>query len=155
MDYVIELRTLAADSGWNRSALIDGFLHGLSPWVKDQLITLEIPNDFDEVIVMTNKTDWSIQERETENEDFWQNSVSEMAILVSSVFWASQFPVWAHVIRAYVARENQVVSRREVQEILGGSLPVLWSAQSSPGQRFFKEPGSSQRDGTSEPNSLS
>lgn len=63
MDYAIEFRTLAADSRWNMSALIDAFLHRLSPGVKEQLITLEIP---DEVIAMTNKIDRRIQDRESE-----------------------------------------------------------------------------------------
>lgn len=57
MDYAIEFCTLAADSGWNGSALIDAFLHGLSPQVKDLLIALEIPENSDEVRALTNKID--------------------------------------------------------------------------------------------------
>lgn len=56
MDYAIEFRTLAADSGWNDSALIDAFLHGLAAKVKDQLILLDIP-DLDGVIALINKID--------------------------------------------------------------------------------------------------
>lgn len=43
MDYAIDFRTLATGSGWNNAALVDAFLHGLSPKIKDQLIVLEIP----------------------------------------------------------------------------------------------------------------
>lgn len=42
MDYAVEFRTLAADSGWNNSALADTFLCGLSAKIKDQLISRDI-----------------------------------------------------------------------------------------------------------------
>lgn len=42
MDFAIDFRTLAEDSGWNDSALIDAFLHGLEAKVKDQLILLDV-----------------------------------------------------------------------------------------------------------------
>lgn len=48
-DYAIEFCTLAPDSGWNKSALINAFLHGPALQVKDQLITLEIPDELNEL----------------------------------------------------------------------------------------------------------
>lgn len=45
LDYAIELRTLAANSGSNNAALIDTFLSGLSPTIKDQLISLDLPDN--------------------------------------------------------------------------------------------------------------
>lgn len=53
-----------ADSGWNNSALTDAFLHGLSPKVKDQLISLDIPDNLDGVIALTNKINRQIQDSE-------------------------------------------------------------------------------------------
>ncbi len=40
MDYAIEFRTLAADSGWNQPALVDAFFNGLSERVKDLSLML-------------------------------------------------------------------------------------------------------------------
>lgn len=42
MDFAIDFRILAADSGWKDSALIDAFLHGLAAKVKDQLVSLDV-----------------------------------------------------------------------------------------------------------------
>lgn len=63
MDFAIEFRTLAADSGWNHLALIDTFLHGLAAKIKDQLISLDIPDDLNGVIAWANKTDRRIHDR--------------------------------------------------------------------------------------------
>lgn len=57
MDCAVVFCTLAADSGWNRSVLIDAFLHGLSPQSVDLLIALENPENLDEVRALTNKID--------------------------------------------------------------------------------------------------
>lgn len=53
-------------------------MHGLLPEVKDQSITLEIPEELDKVIAMTNKIDQGIQKRERErkNEEFLQFPVT-------------------------------------------------------------------------------
>lgn len=56
-DFATEFRTLAADSGWNTSALIYTFLNGLSPCMKDQLIALELPEDFDSLITLMMRID--------------------------------------------------------------------------------------------------
>lgn len=45
----VNFRTLAPDIGWNKSALINAFLHGPAPPFKDQLITLEIPDEINEL----------------------------------------------------------------------------------------------------------
>lgn len=57
MDYAIEFQSLAADTGWNDSALIDAFLRGLSTKVKDHLIVLDIPDSPDGLISLSNKID--------------------------------------------------------------------------------------------------
>lgn len=51
VDYAIDFRRLAADSGWNGPALNDAFLHGLSDPIKDQLAPLELPPDLESIIL--------------------------------------------------------------------------------------------------------
>ena len=65
-DFAIEFRTLAADSGWNQSALIDAFLHGLVSSMKDHLAPLDIPDDLDSLISLAIKIDKRLAEREKE-----------------------------------------------------------------------------------------
>lgn len=65
-DYAIEFRTLATDSGWNASFLFDAFIHGLSDMIKDQLATLELPNNIDSLIALCVKIDNHFQERAKE-----------------------------------------------------------------------------------------
>lgn len=62
-DYAVEFRILAAESGWNSSALCDAFLHGLSHIVKDQLISLDLPADLDALVARTVKIDKRLLER--------------------------------------------------------------------------------------------
>lgn len=59
---------LAADSGWNESALIDAFLHGLASKIKDQLISLDNPDDLDGVIALSNKIAQRLQDRERDRD---------------------------------------------------------------------------------------
>ena len=47
--------TLAAESGWNSSALFDAFLHGLSPPMKDHLVLLDLPADLDALVTLAVK----------------------------------------------------------------------------------------------------
>ena len=65
-DFAIEFQTLAAESGWNESALIDAFLHGLGSSLKDHLGPLDIPNDLDSLISFAIKIDKRLAEREKE-----------------------------------------------------------------------------------------
>lgn len=57
LDYAIELRTLAADSGWNNSAHIYAYISGLSQCIKEQLISLDLPDNFDNVLAIANNID--------------------------------------------------------------------------------------------------
>lgn len=47
-DYAIDFKTLAADSGWNNAALIDAFVSGPSQSIKEQLISLNLPDKLDD-----------------------------------------------------------------------------------------------------------
>lgn len=69
LDYAIEFQTLAANSGWNSSALTDTFLSGLSQRIKDQLISLDLPDDLDNVIAVINKIDRHLQDHDRERTD--------------------------------------------------------------------------------------
>ncbi|KAI3356758.1 hypothetical protein L3Q82_003435 [Scortum barcoo] len=50
IDYAIEFRTLAADSGWNSPAIKDAFINRLNDDVKDQLAPQEIPAEFEDLV---------------------------------------------------------------------------------------------------------
>ena len=63
IDYAIEFRILAADSGWNQPALMDAFLSGLSEALKDQLAPMDLPADLDSLIELTTKIDKRLVDR--------------------------------------------------------------------------------------------
>ena len=65
-DYAIEFRTVAAESGWNQTALMDAFLCGLSSALKDHLAALDLPEDLDALIALAIKIDKRLFEREKE-----------------------------------------------------------------------------------------
>ncbi|KAI3355121.1 hypothetical protein L3Q82_017992, partial [Scortum barcoo] len=51
VDYALEFRTLAADSGWNETSIISGaFMDGLAEEVKDFLAPLDTPRDFESLV---------------------------------------------------------------------------------------------------------
>ena len=56
-DYAIRFRTLAADSGWNDTALYDVFLKGLTPFIQDLFVPLDLPSSLDALIALAIKTD--------------------------------------------------------------------------------------------------
>ncbi|KAI3377243.1 hypothetical protein L3Q82_008481, partial [Scortum barcoo] len=66
MDYAIEFRTLATDSGWNSPAIKGAFVNGLNDDIKDQLAPHEIPEEFEDLVKMAVRIDLRLQERETE-----------------------------------------------------------------------------------------
>lgn len=66
VDYAIEFRTAAADSGWNVPALRDAFMTGLSEPIKDQLAPLETPRDLESLIAVAIRIDNRLRERERE-----------------------------------------------------------------------------------------
>ena len=64
LDYAIEFRTLATDSGWNQPALVDAFLNGLSERVKDFLTPLDLPSELDALVSLAAKIDKRLLERD-------------------------------------------------------------------------------------------
>lgn len=55
-DYAIHFRTLAAESGWNSTALYDAFWKGLATPIQDLLIPLDLPEDLDFLIALAIRT---------------------------------------------------------------------------------------------------
>ncbi|KAI3353705.1 hypothetical protein L3Q82_004947 [Scortum barcoo] len=64
VDYAIEFRTIAADSGWNTPALIDAFMNGLAEPIKDLLAPLDLPQDLEAIKVTVIRVDNRLRERE-------------------------------------------------------------------------------------------
>ena len=62
-DYAIEFQTMVTDSGWEGHALVDLFLHGLSEQIKDELLTRELPEDLDQIIVLAIRIDSRLEDR--------------------------------------------------------------------------------------------
>ena len=56
-DYVVDFRTLAAESAWNPEALFVMFLHGVSEEVKDELAARELPTDLNLIIALNIQID--------------------------------------------------------------------------------------------------
>jgi len=61
-DYAILFRTLAAESGWNTTALYHVFLKGLANPVLERLLPLDLPSDLDSLIALAIQTDNRLEE---------------------------------------------------------------------------------------------
>uniref|UniRef100_A0A4W6DG68 DUF4939 domain-containing protein n=1 Tax=Lates calcarifer TaxID=8187 RepID=A0A4W6DG68_LATCA len=64
LDYAVEFRTLASDSGWNQAALCDAFFNGLSETLKDYLTPLDLPSELEALIALASKMDKRLRERQ-------------------------------------------------------------------------------------------
>ncbi|XP_038149046.1 uncharacterized protein LOC119788602 isoform X1 [Cyprinodon tularosa] len=62
-ELAIEFRTLAADSGWNETALKGAFQHSLSEKLKDELACREEPETLDQLINLAIRIDNRLRER--------------------------------------------------------------------------------------------
>uniref|UniRef100_A0A3B1K1V9 CCHC-type domain-containing protein n=1 Tax=Astyanax mexicanus TaxID=7994 RepID=A0A3B1K1V9_ASTMX len=62
-EYAIEFHTLAAESGWNASALASAFHHGLNEDLKDELAHRDSPTTLDDLIELTQRLDNRLRER--------------------------------------------------------------------------------------------
>lgn len=65
-DYSIEFRTIAAESNWNASSLLDAFYNGLSDRLKDELAARDLPADLDELVALSICIDSRLRERRKE-----------------------------------------------------------------------------------------
>lgn len=65
-DYSIEFRTRALQSHWNMAAQMDAYLLGLSDYIKDELVSFDLPSSLDGLIELATKLDRRIQARKQE-----------------------------------------------------------------------------------------
>lgn len=65
-DYSIDFRTRASLSSWNSAAQVDAFLHSLAEYIKDELVSHEVPSTLDGIIELAIRIDLRIQVRRRE-----------------------------------------------------------------------------------------
>lgn len=65
-DYALEFRVRARQSEWNSAAQNDAFLLGLSDYLKDELVSYELPSSLDGLIELVTRLDQRIQSRRRE-----------------------------------------------------------------------------------------
>lgn len=65
-DYSIEFRTLARRSTWNTVAVVNAFLHSLAEYIKDELVSYDLPTTLDDAISLAVRIDRRIQTRRRE-----------------------------------------------------------------------------------------
>ena len=65
-DYSIHFRTQASSSEWNQAAQCDAFLMGVADYIKDELISYELPTTLDGIIELASRIDRRIQARQQE-----------------------------------------------------------------------------------------
>ncbi|KAI3352442.1 hypothetical protein L3Q82_005395 [Scortum barcoo] len=62
-DYAIDFCTKAHLSDWNEPARCSAFLRGLGEYLKDELVSYEVPSSFDDLVKLTTRIDRRIQAR--------------------------------------------------------------------------------------------
>ncbi|KAF7640714.1 hypothetical protein LDENG_00020800, partial [Lucifuga dentata] len=65
-DYAIDFRIRARQSDWNMAALCDVYLNGLADYIKDELVSHDLPTTLDGLIELTTCIDLRIQARRCE-----------------------------------------------------------------------------------------
>jgi len=63
VDYAIDFCTKTRQSDWHPSGLRNVFLHGLAPYMKDELASLNVPPTLDGVIELASRMDLRIKNR--------------------------------------------------------------------------------------------
>ena len=66
-DYAIDFRIRARRSEWNQAAQVDAFLLGLADYIKDELVSYDLPASLDEIIALASRVDRRIQARHHES----------------------------------------------------------------------------------------
>ena len=66
VDYAIGFRTRGRLSNWNSEAQCDAYLRGLAAYIKDELVSFDLPNSLDGLIELTSRMDRRIQTRRRE-----------------------------------------------------------------------------------------
>ena len=99
IDYTVEFRTIAAESGWNKPVLIDIFLHGLLVTPKNHMAPLDLPLDLQDLMNLAFKIDKRLEERQRTGlqQDHWglllgNRTKLELIPLFPSSKFIPQFP---------------------------------------------------------------
>lgn len=74
IDYIIEFRTLAADSAWNDAALYDTFYGGLAEQLKDTLASQAKPKTLKDLFEAITRLDGRYRERQLERSRTFRSS---------------------------------------------------------------------------------
>ena len=72
-DYTLEFRTLAADSGWDDTALRSAYRRGLSEEIKDLLVR-DTPTSLNELSALAHRLDDRLRERQLERAQRRENT---------------------------------------------------------------------------------
>ena len=65
-EFSIDFRTLARRSEWNAAAVVDAFFHGLADYIKDELVSHDLPESLDEAVALAVRIDRRVQARRRE-----------------------------------------------------------------------------------------
>ena len=115
-DYAISFRTLAAESGWNETALITTFVSGLSDSLKYFLAATECPNDLESIISQAVRLDNRLQERRWEQASGQRPSFQSRPT-PTTLLWNQPTPTETteplQIGRAHLSPEEKDRRRRE------------------------------------------
>ena len=115
-DYAISFRTLAAESGWNETALVTTFLHGLSDSLKDCLAATESPKDLESIISQAIRLDNCLRERRRDQTSGQQPSFQSRPTPTTPL-WNQPAPMDTtepmQIGRAHLSQEEKDRRRRE------------------------------------------
>ena len=155
--YALEFRILAAESGWNDTALQGIFLKGISEELKDELVTRDEPDSLEALIDLTIRLDNRIRERRREKSQgqrprsFSSATATQVAFFPSTIAPPSTSPTADIGPPAPTTEEpmqlgrSKFVSRGETAALDEPALYLLWpkGALSSTVSRRAKRTGSS------------
>lgn len=65
-DFAIDFHTRARESSWNPASLCEAFLFSLADYIKDELVSYELPSNLDGLIYLATRIDLGIQSRRRE-----------------------------------------------------------------------------------------
>ena len=85
-DFSIEFRTSVAESGWDHGALREVFYEGFSDLIKDQLIAVDLPSAFDDLMALAIKIDHRLCARPREGSSHPTTPPSQTTSVFTSSF---------------------------------------------------------------------
>jgi len=133
-DFAIHFRTLAAESGWNTTALYDVFLKGLTNPVLERLLPLDLPSDLNSLIALAILTDNRLEEfKELQQE---RSQTSHLNRSHSAISWTPpgrSSPERGQAAPTQETEEPMQMGRARLspEERQGGSVFLLWGIRTS------------------------